>query len=283
MAGCSYSAIRPPGDRKMSEQRPRQGLPGSDRAGMGSAAPEVATPLGMGRIRRAMPIIEGTVIRLSVEHLPSGGVYKPVLPWWSHVAASGDVDHCWRMFVRRFDIEHTFHLFKQTLGLDPPSAAGPGCGRPLDLADPDGIHAATFGAALGCQPTTSMGETRCTTTAQHPPESGGCFVTSAPERGPRRLQRNPPGPGRADLRARRTGTAPPATTSAWSWSPTRPTPAQHLTTRAPDRAAQVKNQAENLVDERRRPGQGIAHGGIRKRLGCDDHSLPTAFADHIRI
>ncbi|MGW5112920.1 hypothetical protein [Nocardia sp. NPDC004123] len=80
-----------------------------------------------------MPIIEGTVIRLFVEHVPSGEVNKPVWLWWSNVAAtSDDIDRCWRMFLRRFDIEHTFHLFRQTLGWTPSCGtrmrptAGPG-------------------------------------------------------------------------------------------------------------------------------------------------------------
>ncbi len=42
-----------------------------------------------------LPIIEGTVIRLSVERLPSGGVNKPVWPWWSGTGATlTDVDRC---------------------------------------------------------------------------------------------------------------------------------------------------------------------------------------------
>lgn len=58
-----------------------------------------------------LPIIEGTVIRLSVEKLPSGGVNKPVWLWWSGTgAATKDVDRCWRSFLRRFDVEHTFRL-----------------------------------------------------------------------------------------------------------------------------------------------------------------------------
>ncbi|MEU7107697.1 NF041680 family putative transposase [Streptomyces sp. NPDC046215] len=68
-----------------------------------------------------LPIIEGTVIRLAVEKLPSGGVNKPVWLWWSATAAtSQDVDRCWQSFLRRFDIEHTFRLFKQTLGWTKP-------------------------------------------------------------------------------------------------------------------------------------------------------------------
>ncbi|KQX44551.1 transposase [Streptomyces sp. Root63] len=73
-----------------------------------------------------LPIIEGTVIRLSVEKLPSGGVNKPVWLWWSATGASAeDVDRCWQSFLRRFDIEHTFRLFKQTLGWTKPRLRSP--------------------------------------------------------------------------------------------------------------------------------------------------------------
>ncbi|QCX82588.1 hypothetical protein C9F11_46780 (plasmid) [Streptomyces sp. YIM 121038] len=56
-----------------------------------------------------------------MEKLPSGGVNKPVWLWWSGTdATADDVDRCWQSFLRRFDIEHTFRLFKQTLGWTKP-------------------------------------------------------------------------------------------------------------------------------------------------------------------
>ncbi len=64
-----------------------------------------------------LPVIEGTVIRLEVARLPSGATPKPVWLWWSGTdAAPAQVDLLWQAFLRRFDIEHTFRLFKQTLG-----------------------------------------------------------------------------------------------------------------------------------------------------------------------
>jgi hypothetical protein len=64
-----------------------------------------------------LPVIEGTVIRLTVEHLPPGGVDKPVWLWWSRTGATAaDIDRCWQAFLRRFDIEHTFRMLEQTLG-----------------------------------------------------------------------------------------------------------------------------------------------------------------------
>ncbi len=73
-----------------------------------------------------LPIIEGTVIRLVVEKLPSGGVNKPLWLWWSGTAATTtDLDRCWQSFLRRFDIEHMFRLFKQTLGWTKPRLRSP--------------------------------------------------------------------------------------------------------------------------------------------------------------
>lgn len=48
-----------------------------------------------------LPVIEGTVIRLTVDHLPSGGDPKPVWLWWSKTDATAeDVDRCWMSFLR---------------------------------------------------------------------------------------------------------------------------------------------------------------------------------------
>lgn len=53
-----------------------------------------------------LPVIEGTVIRLEVTHLPSGATPKPVWLWYSSVdAAPADVDLPWQAFLRRFDID----------------------------------------------------------------------------------------------------------------------------------------------------------------------------------
>ena len=73
------------------------------------------------------PIVEGTVIRLEVEHLPGDRHPAPVWLWCSNPAVGGadDIDRCWQMFLRRFDLEHTFRLFKQTLGWCAPKIRNP--------------------------------------------------------------------------------------------------------------------------------------------------------------
>jgi hypothetical protein len=73
-----------------------------------------------------LPTIEGTLIRLQVEHLPGDRDPKPVWLWSSITSAStADVDRWWQSFLRRFDLEHTFRLFKQTLGWTAPKIRSP--------------------------------------------------------------------------------------------------------------------------------------------------------------
>jgi DDE superfamily endonuclease len=74
----------------------------------------------------ALPIIEGTLIRLQVEHLPGDRAPKPLWLWTSHPTAAGiDVDRAWQAFLRRFDLEHTFRFFKQILGWTTPKLRDP--------------------------------------------------------------------------------------------------------------------------------------------------------------
>jgi DDE superfamily endonuclease len=73
-----------------------------------------------------LPVIEGTLIQLQVDHLPGDRDPKPVWLWSSRTGATpADVDRCWQAFLRRFDLEHTFRLFKQVLGWTAPKIRNP--------------------------------------------------------------------------------------------------------------------------------------------------------------
>jgi hypothetical protein len=73
-----------------------------------------------------VPIIEGTVIRLQVDRLPGDGTPKPLWLWFCGAAAdAATVDRLWQMFLRRFDLEHTFRFLKQTLGWTKPRIRTP--------------------------------------------------------------------------------------------------------------------------------------------------------------
>jgi hypothetical protein len=73
-----------------------------------------------------LPVIEGTLIRLAVDHLPGDRNPKPVWLWVSRTGTAPDqVDQLWQAFLRRFDLEHTFRLFKQALGWTAPKIRRP--------------------------------------------------------------------------------------------------------------------------------------------------------------
>jgi hypothetical protein len=74
----------------------------------------------------SLPVIEGTLIRLQVDHLPGNRDPKPVWLWSSATGTPpADVDRLWQAFLRRFDLEHTFRLFKQILGWTTPKIRDP--------------------------------------------------------------------------------------------------------------------------------------------------------------
>jgi hypothetical protein len=72
------------------------------------------------------PIVKGSVIRVEVEHLPkpTARAKKTLWLWWSG-DGEPDLDLCWRSYLRRFDIEHTFRFMKGTLGWTTPSVCTP--------------------------------------------------------------------------------------------------------------------------------------------------------------
>ena len=72
------------------------------------------------------PIVRGTVIRVEVEHLPkpTARAVKTLWLWWSG-PGDADLDLCWRAYLRRFDIEHTYRFAKGTLGWTTPAVRTP--------------------------------------------------------------------------------------------------------------------------------------------------------------
>ena len=73
-----------------------------------------------------LPVVEGTLIRLVVDHLPGQRDAEPVWLWSSRAGtADEEVDRAWQAFLRRFDIEHTFRFLKQQLGWTRPKLRDP--------------------------------------------------------------------------------------------------------------------------------------------------------------
>jgi hypothetical protein len=73
-----------------------------------------------------LPIIPGTLIRLQVDHLPGHRTGPPPVWLWYHApeGTDFDLDLLWTAFLRRFDLEHTFRFWKQTLGWTRPRVRG---------------------------------------------------------------------------------------------------------------------------------------------------------------
>ncbi|MEU1117062.1 MULTISPECIES: NF041680 family putative transposase [unclassified Streptomyces] len=73
-----------------------------------------------------LPVVEGTLVRLKVEHLSKEREAPPVWLWSSTTGATpADVDLWWQVFLRRFDLEHTFRFGKQILGWTTPKIRTP--------------------------------------------------------------------------------------------------------------------------------------------------------------
>lgn len=72
------------------------------------------------------PIVPGTVIRVDVERLPkpSSRANKTLWLWWSG-PGQPDLELCFRSYLHRFDLEHTYRFAKNTLGWTTPSLCTP--------------------------------------------------------------------------------------------------------------------------------------------------------------
>ena len=73
-----------------------------------------------------LPVVEGTLIRLQVDHLPGQRDADPVWLWSSRAGVTEEeVNRAWQAFLRRFDIEHMFRFCKQQLGWTRPKLRDP--------------------------------------------------------------------------------------------------------------------------------------------------------------
>src|SRR5260221_11045874 len=83
-----------------------------------------------------LPVIDGTLIRLQVDHLPGNRDPEPLWPWTTAAGTAADtVNRTWQAFLRRFDREHTFRFLKTGPRLAPPQAPLPRRCRPVDLPE----------------------------------------------------------------------------------------------------------------------------------------------------
>jgi len=75
--------------------------------------------------RRPRPIVRGTLLLVEVTRLP-GRTRKPKVLWlWWAGPGTPVLAVLWRAYIRRFDLEHTFRLVKQTLNWTLPRVRHP--------------------------------------------------------------------------------------------------------------------------------------------------------------
>ena len=124
------------------------------------------------------PIIRCHLIRVTVTRLPNGrAVPGPLWLWWAGPGAP-DLDLCWRAYLHRFDIEHTY-LRQARPGLGQRRPAPSGAGLPLDLADHRRDHPAPPGPRHRQRPPPALGTTPQARPAHPRPRPPG-FQSPAP-------------------------------------------------------------------------------------------------------
>lgn len=74
-----------------------------------------------------LPVVEGTLVWVQVDRLPGDRDPDPLWIWSSETGLGPEeIDRVWRHYLRRFDIEHMFRMWKQTLGWTKPHVRDPG-------------------------------------------------------------------------------------------------------------------------------------------------------------
>jgi hypothetical protein len=71
------------------------------------------------------PIVRGTILRVDVQHLPKPTSRVKKTLWLWVAGPDSDIETCWRAYLRRFDIEHTYRFVKNTMGWTAPSLRTP--------------------------------------------------------------------------------------------------------------------------------------------------------------
>ena len=71
------------------------------------------------------PIVAATIIRVQVEHLPKPTSRAATTLWLWAAGPDPDLATCWKAYLHRFDIEHTFRFLKGTLGWTLPRLCTP--------------------------------------------------------------------------------------------------------------------------------------------------------------
>ena len=141
-----------------------------------------------------LPILRGTVLRVTVERLPDGRAPHKTMWLWHAGPAPLSLDELWRAYLARFDEEHAFKFAKGTLGLTAAKVRTP------EQADRwVRLVMAAFAQLLLARPLAAdlrrPWETRPPTRPGRHPRAGSAadLQTSAPTSAPPPMSLNPPG------------------------------------------------------------------------------------------
>ena len=182
-----------------------------------------------------LPVIEGTLIRLQVDHLPGDRDPKPVWLWSSATgAAPAERGPAWQAFLRRFDLEHTFRLYKQVLGWTTPKLRDPAAADRWTWLTIT-AHAQLRLARPSPQTCACPGNAPHRRGGSPPPASAAGLETSARRSLVQPVRPNPANPDPGARQDRRTAAPHPATT--WGKPPQDNPASKHGAN------AQVKRQA----------------------------------------
>ncbi len=114
-APSSTAPTRPPGQTRPPPWQPSTKYGTATVQAWAGLHPKQQRHPGHGS-RGPRPIVRGTVIGVQVERVPAKTRPPKVLWLWWAGPGELDLDLVWRAYVRRFDLEHTVHFCKQTLG-----------------------------------------------------------------------------------------------------------------------------------------------------------------------
>jgi DDE superfamily endonuclease len=121
---CAAAAARPEPDAETSTVTSRYGT--AVASCWNGAHPKLKARGAWEGHQGPLPVIEGTLIRLTVDHLRHERDPKPVWLWTSRPDADpAEADLCWQAYLRRFDLEHMFRFLKQHLGWTRPRLRDP--------------------------------------------------------------------------------------------------------------------------------------------------------------
>ncbi len=194
-----------------------------------------------------LSIVEGTVIRLDIGHLPSGATPKPVWLWWSgtDAATAGTSTGSGRPTCGASTSSTPSACSSRPSAGHVPRSELPR--RPTAGPGSSSLSTPSYDWPAPWPPTAATrGRTRVPRTGSLQPASAATFGTSAHTPPARPEHRNPPAPAPDGHQARRTPGPPHATTCTHPAEDTHPS-GKRRKQLPHDHAAQVKDQARRGV------------------------------------